>query len=114
MSLLMGIGILALGAFVLGFTRLELSRFARFLLVGTIMAYATLMNVLGRGATGAVSAAQGLQVKQSQRREQRRAEAVQAAAFAAEQAAAEAQVAPMAVRSPTIISSRSALAPDLR
>jgi S-DNA-T family DNA segregation ATPase FtsK/SpoIIIE len=112
MSLLMGIGILALGAFVLGFTRLELSRFARFLLVGTIMAYATLMNVLGRGATGAVSAAQGLQVKQSQRREQRRAEAVQAASFAAEQAAAEAQVAPMAVRSPTIISSRSALAPE--
>jgi S-DNA-T family DNA segregation ATPase FtsK/SpoIIIE len=78
MSLVMGLGILALGAFVLGFTRSELSRFSRFLLVGTIMAYAALMTVLGRGASGAISAAQGLQAKQSERREQRRAEQAQA------------------------------------
>ena len=59
MSFLMGIGILALGAFVLGFTKVELTRFARFLLVGTIMVYATIMNILGRIAGGAVAAAQG-------------------------------------------------------
>ncbi|MCX7565652.1 DNA translocase FtsK 4TM domain-containing protein [Sulfitobacter sp. F26169L] len=111
MSLLMGLGILALGAFVLGCTYDELSRFGRFLLVGTIMAYATLMNLLGRGASGAVGAAQGLQAKQAERREQRRAEAAEAAAYVAEQARAEAQVAPAAARAPRIIASRAAPAP---
>ena len=38
MSFLMGIGILALGAFVLGFTKSELATFVRFLMVGTIVA----------------------------------------------------------------------------
>lgn len=72
MSFLMGIGILALGAFVLGFTKSELATFVRFLMVGTIVAYAGLMNLLGRGASGAVVAAQGMQAKQAQRREERR------------------------------------------
>jgi len=107
MSLLMGLGILALGAFVLGFTRSELTRFARFLLVGTIMAYATLMNVLGRGASGAVGAAQNLQAKQADRREQRRAEMEQAQAHAAAQSRAEAQVAPAAARMPRLVASRA-------
>ncbi|WP_299027302.1 DNA translocase FtsK [uncultured Sulfitobacter sp.] len=112
MSVVMGVGILALGAFVLGFTRHELLAFGRFLLVGTIMAYATLMNILGRGASGAVSAAQSLQVKQAERRAQRRTEAAEAASLAAEQALAEAQVAPAAARTPTIIASRSAPVPE--
>ena len=60
MSLLMGVAILALGAFVLGFTKAELMRITRFLLVGLIMAYAGLMTLLGRGASGAVVAAQNL------------------------------------------------------
>lgn len=111
MSLLMGVGILALGAFVLGFTLTELSRFGRFLLVGTIMAYATLMNILGRSAAGAVGAAQSLQVKQAERRELRRAEKEQNAAFAAEQAQAEAQVAPVAVRVPPLFSNYAAPTP---
>ena len=107
MSFLMGLGILALGAFVLGFTRSELTRFARFLLVGTIMAYATLMNVLGRGASGALGAAQNLQAKQADRREQRRAEMEQAQADAAAQSRAEAQVAPAAARMPRLVASRA-------
>ncbi|MEP3676393.1 DNA translocase FtsK 4TM domain-containing protein [Sulfitobacter sp.] len=104
MSLLMGVGILVLGAFVLGFTRDELSRFGRFLLVGTIMAYALLMTLLGRGASGALGAAQGLQAKQLQRREARRAETE----FAQQQAAAELQVAPEAARTPRIFGARPA------
>ena len=108
MSLVMGAGILVLGAFVLGFDRNELTRFARFLLVGTIMAYATLMTLLGRGATGAVSAAQTLQSKQTERRAQRRAEQAQADAYATEQARAEAQVAPAAARPPMIFANRAA------
>jgi S-DNA-T family DNA segregation ATPase FtsK/SpoIIIE len=85
MSLLMGVAILALGSFVLGFTKAELQRLARFLLVGVIMAYAMLMAILGRGANGAVQAAQNLQARQSVRREQRRVEAEDQAAFAATQ-----------------------------
>ena len=68
MSLLMGIGIVALGTFVLGFTKVELTRIFRFLLVGLIMAYATLMGVLGRTTTGAVAVAQGLQARNNERR----------------------------------------------
>lgn len=108
MSFLMGIGILVLGAFVLGFTKVELTRFARFLLVGTIMVYATLMNILGRSAGGAIAAAQGLQAKQAERREQRRAEQAQANAYAAEYAQAEVQVSPAAARMPCLIASRAA------
>jgi len=63
MSLLMGVAILAFGAFVVGFTRLELQRLFRFMLVGLIMAYAGLMTLLGRGASGAVAAAQGIQAR---------------------------------------------------
>ncbi|MEQ6249765.1 DNA translocase FtsK 4TM domain-containing protein [Sulfitobacter sp. HNIBRBA3233] len=113
MSVLMGIGILALGAFVLGFTRAELARFGRFLLVGTIMAYATIMNLLGRGATGAVSAAQELQAKQAERRAERRASAEAQAALAASEARASAQVQPAsAPRRPAIIATRNVPAPE--
>ncbi len=94
MSLLMGVAILALGSFVLGFTKVELQRLARFLLVGVIMAYAMLMAVLGRGASGAVHAAQAMQVRQAERREQRRIEAEEQAAFEASQPVFSAPTAP--------------------
>ncbi len=83
MSFLMAIGIVALGAFVLGFTRPELKRIGRFLLIGLIMLYAGLMNVLGRGASGAVSAAQGLQARQAEKRERARLEAEEQLSYAA-------------------------------
>jgi S-DNA-T family DNA segregation ATPase FtsK/SpoIIIE len=108
MSLLMGIGILVFGVFVLGFTRDELTRFARFLLVGTIIAYATLMNILGRGASGAFGAAQALQAKNADRLAQRRAETAEANAYAAGQARAEAQVAPAPSRMKSLVASRAA------
>ncbi|MGJ8616132.1 MAG: DNA translocase FtsK [Sulfitobacter sp.] len=85
MSLIMGVSIVVLGAFVLGFTKAELTRIGRFLVVGVIMAYAGLMTVLGRGASGAVQAAQGIQARQSERRERQRVEAEEAAALAAGQ-----------------------------
>ena len=85
MSLLMGGAILVLGAFVMGFTKFELTRIFRFMLVGVIMVYAGIMNLLGRGASGAVMAAQGLQARQSERRERNRIEAEENAHFAASQ-----------------------------
>jgi DNA segregation ATPase FtsK/SpoIIIE, S-DNA-T family len=98
MSLLMGVAILALGAFVLGFTKAELMRITRFLLVGLIMAYAGLMTLLGRGASGAVVAAQNLSARQAERRERRRQEAEEADTWAAQDAGQDyyAQQAPMA------------------
>ncbi len=86
MSLLMGISILAFGAFVLGFTKTELQRIFRFMLVGVIMAYAGLMTLLGRGASGAVMAAQGIQARQSERRERSRSQAAQNVEASAAQA----------------------------
>ena len=87
MSVLMAVGIVALGAFVLGFTRPEMKRVGRFLLIGLIMIYATLMNVIGRGASGAVQAAQGLQARQAEKREQERLDAEEQASYAAAHAA---------------------------
>ncbi|MEX3313841.1 DNA translocase FtsK 4TM domain-containing protein [Sulfitobacter sp. PS-8MA] len=84
MSLLMGVAIVALGAFVLGFTKAELQRILRFMLVGLIMAYAGLMNLLGRGASGAVLTAQNLAARQADRRERRRLEAEEAETWAAQ------------------------------
>jgi S-DNA-T family DNA segregation ATPase FtsK/SpoIIIE len=82
MSLIMGIGIVLFGAFVLGFNRAELVRFGRFLLVGLVVVYAGIMTVLGRGARGAVQAARGMQDRQAQRREDRAAQAQHAQAYA--------------------------------
>ncbi len=86
MSLLMGLFTVALGAFVLGFTRAEVSRIARFLLVGLVMTYAWVMTLLGRSANGALAGAQALKAKQAERREARAREAAEAAEWAAQQA----------------------------
>ncbi|MEP1585698.1 MAG: DNA translocase FtsK 4TM domain-containing protein [Tateyamaria sp.] len=83
MSLLMGLGILVFGAFVLGFTRAEVTRLSRFFLVGLVVAYAGLMTLLGRGASGAVQAARVMQEKQAERRTQREVEAAEAEAYVA-------------------------------
>ena len=86
MSLVLGAAMLMLGAYVLGFTRPEIIRIGRFLLVGIIMTYAWIMALLGRGATGAVHAAQGMQAKAADARARRatlRAEAEEDAYAAA-------------------------------
>merc|ERR1711965_1211615 len=83
----LAVGLLAMGGFVLGFTRNELRGIARFLLVGMVMVYATLLTLLGRGASASVSAAQNMQAAQSARRERRRQEEAEAAAWAAAQEA---------------------------
>ena len=78
----MGFGIVAMGAFVLGFTKVEVKRIARFLLIGVIMTYAAIMSLLGRGTSGALRAAKSLQEAQAARREKRNAEQAEAAAWA--------------------------------
>jgi S-DNA-T family DNA segregation ATPase FtsK/SpoIIIE len=102
MSLLMGAAILVFGAFVLGFTKAELHRLGRFLLLGVIMTYALLMTVLGRGANGALHAAQGLQARQAGRRERQRAELDQQAAYAPGPQIFSAPAAPQPFAVPTL------------
>ncbi|WP_238365651.1 DNA translocase FtsK [Mesobacterium pallidum] len=92
-SFLMGVAILAVGAFVLGFTQHELKTIGRFLLIGIIMAYATAMNLAGRGASGALARAQDMQHRAQARREQRRIEKAEAAEWAALQQTEEYAVA---------------------
>ena len=67
MTLLTALSMLALGAFVLGFTRPELARAGRFMLIGVIMAYAGLANLLGRGATGGLQAAMNYRAQRAER-----------------------------------------------
>ena len=67
MTLLSALSMLALGAFVLGFTRPELARAGRFMLIGVIMGYAGLANLLGRGATGGLQAAMNYRAQRAER-----------------------------------------------
>ncbi|MDO6585374.1 DNA translocase FtsK 4TM domain-containing protein [Salipiger sp. 1_MG-2023] len=85
--IVLAVGLLALGAFVLGFTREELKAIARFLLLGMVMAYASVLQLLGRGAGASLAAARQLQAAQADRRDRRRAEEAEAAAWAAAQEA---------------------------
>ncbi|WP_323783929.1 DNA translocase FtsK 4TM domain-containing protein [Thalassovita sp.] len=88
-SVLLALAMIGLGAFVLGFTVPELQLIARFLLVGIIMAYAGLMTALGKGATGAVSAAQTMQARTAARRETRNKLAQEQADWQAQTGSAE-------------------------
>ena len=72
MSLLAAILVLVFGAFVLGFSRIELRAIQRWFLLGLVMSYAGLMTLLGRGASAGVSAARGYNDRRVARREDAR------------------------------------------
>lgn len=107
LQLLLGLGALVMGAFVLGFTRDELGRILRFLMLGTVMTYATLVSVLGRGAsgakTGAVGAAQRVQTAHADRRARRAVEIAEAEDWAASQEDADQTIAFRVHRSDPVI-----------
>ncbi|MFY0623132.1 MAG: DNA translocase FtsK 4TM domain-containing protein [Pelagimonas sp.] len=66
-QLILALAIFALGCFVLGFNRSELRSVGRFMLVGVVMVYATLVSLVGRGASGAVGAAQRAKAAKAER-----------------------------------------------
>ncbi len=68
LSLLAAAGLVALGLFVLGFDRRELKLVLRILLVGSILGYAQLAALIGRGARGAASGARALKGRFDDRR----------------------------------------------
>ena len=62
-SVIMALILICALAFLLGFSRVEIRAFRRFLLVGIILSYASLMHVLGRGTVGTLRFAQQAQQK---------------------------------------------------
>jgi len=96
-SLVSAVAMLALGAYVLGFTRPEITRVLRFAMIGMVMVYGTVAGLLGRGA---VTAAHAARARQAQRAERRAAErqmqaAREAGPMASRHAAPAAMPAPM-------------------
>jgi DNA segregation ATPase FtsK/SpoIIIE, S-DNA-T family len=71
LSLTFGIGLVAIYAFVLGFTRFEIIRFGYFLIVGVILTYAQIRTWFARGATSTMAAAGTVKAQQAERREAR-------------------------------------------
>ena len=96
MSLVMFVAVIAMSAFVLGFTRPELRRAGRFLLLGVVILYAGLMTLMGKGASNAVHAAREMQSRAAERRLRRQQEAEEAAAYAEAHAADQSSAMPVA------------------
>ncbi|MCM2562824.1 DNA translocase FtsK 4TM domain-containing protein [Lutimaribacter sp. EGI FJ00015] len=97
LSLALAVVLVLLGAFVLGFTRLELRAVVRFLLVGLVVIYAGFMRLMGYGARGTMHVAQGVQARAAERRAER-AQAQQEAWAAEEWAASHTASVPPAPR----------------
>ncbi|MFD1912694.1 DNA translocase FtsK [Halodurantibacterium flavum] len=73
LSLLMGLGLVAMMLFVLGFDMRELRETGRFLVVGLVVTYASLLTALGRGAQGAADGARGARDRYQARKINRKA-----------------------------------------
>jgi S-DNA-T family DNA segregation ATPase FtsK/SpoIIIE len=73
LSLILGAGSVLMGLFVLGFVQDELRAFWRFLLRGSVMVYALLLSMLGRGALATYGAASLAREHQRERRSEREA-----------------------------------------
>ncbi|MEQ9693057.1 DNA translocase FtsK [Shimia sp. SDUM112013] len=92
MSFVAGVAFVALSIFVLGFTKPELHQVGRFLVIGIILSYASLMNLLGRGVNGAAQAAQTAKERRQERKAQAEAQVEMAAAAGYAHAYEEEQV----------------------
>ncbi len=68
MSLAMAVGMLALGVFVLGFTKTDVRKGFRAFLLGLVMAYDLLMNALGRSASATAQAARDRRAQWAERK----------------------------------------------
>ncbi|WP_425053945.1 DNA translocase FtsK 4TM domain-containing protein [Psychromarinibacter sp. S121] len=109
LALLFAAGTVAMALFVLGFTVPELRATARFMGYGVVLAYASLMTLAGRGASGAlngaVRGASAMKAARAERSERRRLAAEEAAAEEAA-FAAEIEIAPRMTRSAPLVARR--------
>ena len=69
LSALTAVLAIAIMLFVTGFTRSEVSRIGRFLLISVILSYATMMRLMGRGAIGSVALARHMNANRLARKE---------------------------------------------
>ena len=109
MSLVMGLGFVALALFTLGFTREELRKVARFMVVGVILSYASLMTLLGKGMGGAAQAAQRAQARRQERKAEAEAQAQTVAASAATEVLAAEPTGEEVIEKPGILKRMPAL-----
>lgn len=118
MALLFAVLMLAMGAYVLGFDRVELRAIARFLILGTVTVYAMSMTALGRGAAASVLATQRAAERARARRAEATERAAEMAAWQAQQSAWDARqhgqaAAPLIAERPSLINRiRRAVEPD--
>ena len=82
MSALVGLAMVGIGTYVLGFTNGEIRAVVRFLLVGVVVTYTGLLSLITQGGAGAAAAARATALHLRDRR----ANAAEARAYAAEQA----------------------------
>ncbi len=75
-SLLLGLGVMAMLLFVTGFDRAELRQIGRFLMVGSVIAYSQAMALAGKGAQGTARAALAMQDRRRMAQAQRAETAV--------------------------------------
>ncbi|WP_050604939.1 DNA translocase FtsK [Ruegeria sp. 6PALISEP08] len=68
MSLAMAVGMIALGIFVLGFTKTDVKRGFHAFLLGLVMSYDMLMTLMGRGAASAAQAARDRRAQWEERK----------------------------------------------
>ncbi|MCB2126786.1 MAG: DNA translocase FtsK, partial [Rhodobacteraceae bacterium] len=98
MSVLVGLAAVSMTLFVLGFDFRELKAIGRFLLVGTIVAYDTMLRAFCTGAQGGVRLAQNLAEQRRTRREAAAEAAAEEAAWAEAERSALARSTPMAAQ----------------
>ena len=71
LSVVFAVVMVGLGAYVLGFNWSEIKRVFRFLMMSVVMVYALVLTALGRGASGAIGAAQEIQARKRDRAQRR-------------------------------------------
>lgn len=92
LSLILGVGMVALLGFVMGFTKHEVRVIRAFLIVGLIQSYDMVVRALGRGAEVSVRAAQAAQMRVGSEIEARRVARAEAAEVMAARAAHDPRV----------------------
>ncbi len=86
LSVVLAVAALAMSSFVLGFDRAEWQAILRFLILGSVAVYATLLTLAGKGASASVRAAREAADRARQRRLEAAERAADYAAWEAQQA----------------------------
>jgi len=109
LAFFVAIAAVGMALFVLGFTGRELQAVLRFMIVGFVLAYASVMSGIGRVVGGVAGGAAAMRRRAADRAERKRAHDAEAAAEA-QALAGEMEIAPQMSRAP-MVARRAAAAP---